>query len=151
MEEKKYLGLPKNVALGISWAAFPFGIVVLCVEKAKLTKKEKAEFITPIVIEGLIVAIETLFGIIAGIINACDGNGAIANLIGLIINIPILIIWVIGLIKAFTGNYWEAPIAFGIASSFVKEGAEEDAPAEEEAKAEEAPAEEKAEEEKPEE
>ena len=48
-ENKKYLGMEKNVCFGLSWVLFPFAIVTLAVEK-DLTTEEKRNLVSSIVV-----------------------------------------------------------------------------------------------------
>lgn len=139
MEEKKYLGMPKNVCFGLSWLFFPLGIVTLCVERANLTKEERQHLISIFVLEGVTMVVSIFFSILSAIIYATSG-WAQGDLIGLPFELFFLVIAIIAIVKAFMGKYWNIPVVYPLAAKFVHD-LPSDAPKAEEAQVvEEAPA-----------
>lgn len=127
-ENKKYLGMEKNVCFGLSWVLFPFAIVTLAVEK-ELTLEEKRNLVSSIVV----AACATIISIITSIIGAILGAAGVYDfswVFGLLGIVP-LVLWIIGLIKNFKGeNEWQCPLAYSIACIFVK-GEDKEEPKEE--------------------
>ncbi len=129
-EEKKYLGMPKNVCFGLSWVLFPFAIVTLAVEK-ELTVEEKKNLVSSLIVAALYIIIGIVSGIISGICVAA-GIYNFSWIISLLFICP-FVLWLIGLIKNFKGDEWKCPVVYDIACKFVKDEAKEE-PKEEEPK-----------------
>ena len=126
-ENKKYLGMEKNVCFGLSWVLFPFAIVTLAVEK-ELTLEEKRNLVSSIVVS----ACATIISITTSIISAILGAAGVYDfswVFGLLAIVP-LVLWIIGLIKNFKGDEWQCPVAYSIACKFVK-GEDKEEPKEE--------------------
>ncbi|MBE5939535.1 MAG: hypothetical protein E7266_03970 [Lachnospiraceae bacterium] len=49
MEEKKIMGMPANVALGLSYLVWPFAIVCLCVDK-EADRETKLDLVAAIIL-----------------------------------------------------------------------------------------------------
>ncbi|MCQ2773083.1 MAG: hypothetical protein MJ238_07440 [Bacilli bacterium] len=135
MEEKKYLGMPKNVCFGLSWLFFPLGIVTLCVERANLTKEERQHLISIFVLEGVAMVASFFFSIFFSILGAIiyETTGwAQGHLIGLPFELFFPVIAIIASVKAFMGKYWNIPVVYPLAAKFVHD-LPSDAPKAEEA------------------
>ena len=130
-EEKKYLGMEKNVCFGLSWVLFPFAIVTLAVEK-ELTVEEKRNLVSSIVV----AAIGTIISAIASTISSICRIAEIYDFgwtVGILGIIP-FVFWLIGLIKNFKGEHdWQCPLAYNIACGFVKGKDKKEEPKEAEA------------------
>lgn len=113
MDERKVLGMNKNICLGISWIFFPLGIVALAVSRREMTKEERQEYISIFVLEGLMYILGTVIGILTRIT-------PILNLLYLI-EIPCLIFVIIAIVKSFKNEVYHYPIAFNLAGNFVKD------------------------------
>lgn len=118
-ENKKYLGMEKNVCFGLSWVLFPFAIVTLAVEK-ELTTEEKRNLVSSIVVAAIGTIISTIASTISSICRVAEiyDFGWTIGILGII---P-FIFWLIGLIKNFKGEHeWQCPFAYSIACMFVKD------------------------------
>lgn len=112
MEEKKYLGMPRNVNFGLTWLCFIFGIVLLAIEHEKMDREDKVEVVSCFVFFGFYIIVTTICSIVFGLL----GLGWITTIIG-------LALWVIALVKmilAFCSKEWKLPIAYQMAEKFVK-------------------------------
>ena len=140
MEEKKILGMPRNVCLGLSWLTLVLGIVALAVEHEKLEKEEKRQLVSVFVGYGFAITAWIIISIVQAIITSAVGPelGWIFSIIGFLVWCVLLVC----MIFAFVKDDFKAPVFYNIAGNFVKDGEEP-----KEAKVEE-PKEEKAEENK---
>lgn len=107
--EKTFLGMKKNIDLGLSWLLFPFAIVTLAIENEKLTKEEKAEFICPLIVAGV--------GTILSMFSWIPYVGIVFGILGLLVFLGSLVIAIL----FFAGKDFKVPFVFDIANSFVKE------------------------------
>lgn len=113
MEEKKYLGMPRNVNFGLTWLCFIFGIVLLAIEHEKMDREDKVEVVSCFVFFGFYIIVTTICSILFNIILELSWISAIIG----------LALWVIALVKmilAFVGKEWKLPVAYQLAEKFVK-------------------------------
>lgn len=147
MEEKTFIGMKPSVVFGLTWILFPFGIVALAVDHAKMTKNDKQQIVSAFVFDGLLTIFSIVMSIIDSVLTATtNGNVWWFDLIGLPIYIVAFVFWLISMIKAFKGDDYHCPIAWALAGAFLKDDAKE-AEAKPEEVTEEAPKEEEAKEE----
>ena len=117
MEEKKFLGMPKNVCLGLSWLAFPLAIVALAVDHEKMDKDDKKQFVSVFVAIGVLIIIATIVSIIGAIVAASGAN--IGWLFSLINAAAWVVLSLLPMIFAFINEDFHGPIAFDLAGKFV--------------------------------
>lgn len=141
MEEKKYLNMPTYLCIALSILLFPFGIVTLAVEGAKVEKEDKQA----IILGFIYAAISTIFAILGLIFSGVQ----VLSIIVLILNLSFTALWVYQVVTAFMNKFFKVPVLWALAGKFVgNDSNAKQAPAEEKAEEkakEEAPAEEKAE------
>ena len=132
MEEKRYLGMPTNAALGLSWVAFPFGIVLLAIEHEKMDKEDKQQVVSCFVLCAMEMIVTTIISIIDSILYQASG----ATWFGYfhLVEIVFLVFWLIAMIQAFRGVKYHCPLSWGIAGSFVKDTKENPSSKKEETK-----------------
>lgn len=140
MEEKKFLGMPKKVCLGLGWLTLVIAIIALAIDHEKMNKEDKKQFVSVFVGYGFAIIAWTIITIVQAIINAAVGPdlGWIFTIVGFLVWCVLLVC----MIFAFINEDFKAPVFYDIAGNFVKD--EGEAKAEEQK--EEAPAEEKKEE-----
>lgn len=140
MEEKKFLGMPKKVCLGLGWLTLVIAIIALAIDHEKMNKDEKKQFVSVFVGYGFAIIAWTIITIVQAIITAAVGPdlGWIFTIVGFLVWCVLLVC----MIFAFINEDFKAPVFYDIAANFVKD--EGEAKAEEQK--EEAPAEEKKEE-----
>ena len=112
MEEKKYLGMPRNVNFGLTWLCFIFGIVLLAIEHEKMDREDKVEVVSCFVYMGFCMIVSIVFGIVFGLLQ-----------LGWISTIISTLLWVVALVKmilAFCSKEWKLPVAYQLAEKFVK-------------------------------
>ena len=112
MEEKKYLGMPRNVNFGLTWLCFIFGIVLLAIEHEKMDREDKVEVVSCFVYMGFVMIVAVITGIIFGLLQ-----------LGWISTIISTLLWVVALVKmilAFCSKEWKLPVAYQLAEKFVK-------------------------------
>ena len=100
------LGLAPNVAAGLSMImTFITGIVFLVLEK-------KNQFVRFWAMQAVFFGGSwLLFGILNAVLMHILGPLVILwVLVAMLINLGFVIVWIIGLVKAFTGQAWEIPI-----------------------------------------
>lgn len=118
MEEKKFLGMPKNVCLGLGWLLFPFAIVALAMEHEKMNREDKKQFVSIFVAMGVFLCLITITTIVQTILSVADVH---INWVFTLIN---LLAWVglslLPMIFAFLNENFHCPIAFDLADKFVK-------------------------------
>ena len=130
MEEKTFIGMRSNVVFGLTWILFPFGIVALAVDHAKMAKNDKQQIVSAFVFEGILSIFAIIMSIIDSIVVAAsNGNIWWISLLGLPVYIVAFIFWLIAMIKAFKGEDYHCPIAWGLAGAFIKDGAQDSASA----------------------
>lgn len=112
MEEKKYLGMTRNVNFGLTWLCFIFGIVLLAIEHEKMDREDKLEIVSCFVCAGLWITVDIICGIVFGIL----GLGWIASLISAVF----YIFFIVKMIMSFMGKEWKVPCAYQMAEKFVK-------------------------------
>ena len=113
MEEKKYLGMPRNVNFGLTWLCFIFGIVLLAIEHEKMDREDKVEVVSCFVYMGFWMIVSSILTIIFSIILQ----------LGWISTIISTLLWVVALVKmilAFCSKEWKLPVAYQLAEKFVK-------------------------------
>ena len=120
MEEKKFLGMPKKVCLGLSWLTLVLGIVALAVEHEKMEKEEKKQFVAVFVGYGFAFIAWTIISIVQIIINHTVGPelGWIFSIVGFLVWCVLLVC----MIFAFVREDFKAPVFYNIAGNFVKDG-----------------------------
>ena len=120
MEEKKVLGMPKKVCLGLSWLTLVLGIVALAVEHEKMEKEEKKQFVAVFVGYGFAFIAWTIISIVQIIINHTVGPelGWIFSIVGFLVWCVLLVC----MIFAFVREDFKAPVFYNIAGNFVKDG-----------------------------
>ena len=128
MEEKKFLGMPKKVCLGLSWLTLVLGIVALAVDHEKMEKEDKKQVVSVFVGYGFAIIAWTIIGIVGAIVGALTKDSGV-NL-GWIFTLLDFLVWAVMLvcmIFAFVNEDFKAPLFYNIAGSFVKdeEGKEE--------------------------
>jgi uncharacterized membrane protein len=105
-------GLPSNVGAGIC-AIFTLvaGIIFYFIEKKDLFVRHWA--VQGIFFGGTTLAFSIAVKIAAAIFHAIPGIGglllALLALVSLLVNIAFIILWILGVIKAFQGQRWEYP------------------------------------------
>ena len=112
MEEKKYLGMPRNVNFGLTWLCFIFGIVLLAIEHEKMDREDKVEVVSCFVFFGFYIIVMTIVSIVFGLL----GLPVVSTIIS-------LVLWVVALVKmilAFCSKEWKLPVAYQLAEKFVK-------------------------------
>lgn len=112
MEEKKYLGMPRNVNFGLTWLCFIFGIVLLAIEHEKMDREDKVEVVSCFVFMGFYIIVTTICSIVFGLLEL----GWITTIIGLVL----YVIAIVKMILAFVGKEWKLPVAYQMAEKFVK-------------------------------
>ena len=119
MEEKKVLGMPKKVCLGLSWLTLVLGIVALAVEHEKMEKEEKKQFVAVFVGYGFAFIAWTIISIVQIIINHTVGPelGWIFSIVGFLVWCVLLVC----MIFAFVKDDFQAPVFYNIAGNFVKD------------------------------
>ena len=116
MEEKKYLGMPRNVNFGLTWLCFIFGIVLLAIEHEKMDREDKVEVVSCFVFFGFYIIVMTIVSIVFGIVFGLLQLGWISTIIS-------ILLWVVALVKmilAFCSKEWKLPVAYQLAEKFVK-------------------------------
>ena len=142
MEEKKFLGMPKKVCLGLSWLTLVIGIIALAVDHEKMNKEDKKQIVSVFVAFVLFFIFITITGIVQAILHIADVY-AVDWLFTVLDLVAWLCLSLLPMIFAFVNEDFHCPIAFNIAGNFVKDGEEAKPEAKEEAPKEEAaPAEE---------
>ena len=139
MEEKKFLGMPKKVCLGLGWLTLVIAIVGLAVEHQKMTKEEKQQFVAVFVGYVFVAIAVTIFSIVGAIVAAA---GAEIGWLFSLLNFLAWAVMLVCMIFAFINEDFKAPVFYNIAGNFVKDGEGAKEEKAEEPKAEEAPAEE---------
>ena len=126
MEEKKFLGMPKKVCLGLGWLTLVIAIVGLAVDHEKMTKDEKKQFVSVFVAMGLLFIFFTITAIVQSILHIADVY-AIDWLFTVLDLVAWLCLSLLPMIFAFINEDFHCPVAFNIAGKFVKdeEGKEE--------------------------
>jgi uncharacterized membrane protein len=105
-------GLPSNVGAGIC-AIFTLvaGIIFYFIEKKDLFVRHWA--VQGIFFGGTTLAFSIAVRIAAAIFHAIPGIGGLLlgllALVSLLVNIAFIILWILGVIKAFQGQRWEYP------------------------------------------
>jgi uncharacterized membrane protein len=105
-------GLPSNVGAGIC-AIFTLvgGIIFYFIEKKDLFVRHWA--VQGIFFGGTTLAFSIAVKIAAAIFHAIPGMGGLLlgllGLVSLLVNIAFIILWILGVIKAFQGQRWEYP------------------------------------------
>ena len=112
MEEKKYLGMPRNVNFGLTWLCFIFGIVLLAIEHEKMDKEDKLEIVSCFCAAGILYTLGIVFSIVFGIL----GIGWLGGIIFTVFEI----LFIVKMILAFLGKEWKVPLAYQLAEKFVK-------------------------------
>ena len=123
MEEKKFLGMPKKVCLGLGWLTLVIAIVGLAVDYEKMSKEDKRQFVSVFVGYGFLAIFVTIVTIISAITGAIIGGEAYAK-IGWIFTLINFLGWAVMLvcmIFAFTNEDFQAPVFYNIATNFVKD------------------------------
>lgn len=110
-EKKKILGMDINICLGLSWLLLPIGIVSLAVDHSKMDEKEKQTWVSTYVVEGVFYIFSVIVGILSSIL-------AILSLLWLL-SIPLIVFWVIAIVKAFKGEDYQYPICYDIAGKIL--------------------------------
>ena len=134
-EKKKILGMDKNICLGLSWLLLPIGIVALAVDHDKMDRREKQTWVSTYVVEGILIIFNSIVSALS----------RIHNLFSLLflLAIPLIVFWVIALVKAFKDEDYEYPMAYGIAGKILGEEKAEEKKEEPKEEAKEEPKEEK--------
>ena len=119
MEEKKILGMPKKVCLGLGWLTLVLAIVGLAVDHEKMNKDEKKQFVSVFVGYGFAFIAWTIISIVQAIINAAVGPelGWIFTIVGILVWCVMLVC----MIFAFLNEDFKAPVFYSIAGNFVKD------------------------------
>ena len=112
MEEKKYLGMPRNVNFGLTWLCFIFGIVLLAIEHEKMDREDKVEVVSCFVFIGFYMIVAMITGIVFGLLEL----GWVSSLICF----ALYVIAIVKMILAFCSKEWKLPIAYQLAEKFVK-------------------------------
>ncbi|MGA8658137.1 MAG: DUF4870 domain-containing protein [Chthoniobacterales bacterium] len=105
-------GLPSNVGAGIC-AIFTLvaGIIFYFIEKKDLFVRHWA--VQGIFFGGTTLAFSIAVKIAAAIFHAIPGIGGLLlgllALVSLLVNIAFIVLWILGVIKAFQGQRWEYP------------------------------------------
>ena len=139
MEEKKFLGMPKKVCLGLGWLTLVIAIVGLAVEHQKMTKEEKQQFVAVFVGYVFVAIAVTIFSIVGAIVAAA---GAEIGWLFSLLNFLAWAVMLVCMIFAFINEDFKAPVFYNIAGNFVKDGEGAKEEKAEEPQVEEAPAEE---------
>ena len=121
MEEKKFLGMPKKVCLGLGWLTLVIAIVGLAVEHQKMTKEEKQQFVSVFVGYVFVAIAVTIFSIVGAIVAAA---GAEIGWLFSLLNFLAWAVMLVCMIFAFINEDFKAPVFYNIAGNFVKDGEE---------------------------
>lgn len=118
MDNKKWLGMPKNVLLGLSWLFFPLGIVDLAMNHQDLNEEEKKQIVSTFVAAGIATIISIIVMIISSIVAAAGAN------IGWLFTLINVLCWaglcIVPMIFAFMNENFHCPVLFDLAGKFVK-------------------------------
>ena len=119
MEQKKLLGMPTNVAFGLTWLCFIFGIVLLAIEHEKMEREEKLEVVSCFVLVGFDIIISVVIAILGAILSLVELQ-VIANVISIVVSLAFFALFIVKMILAFMGKEWKVPVAYSMAEKFVK-------------------------------
>ncbi len=107
-------GLAPNVASGLAWLIFPItGIVFILIEK----KNEQVRFWA---MQNIVVGIiAVVWNILVSILVRVPFLGWIFAILSIPVSLGFLVLWIIGLIKAFQGQTWEIPFVGDLAKKYM--------------------------------
>lgn len=143
MEEKKFLGMPKKVCLGLGWLTLVIAIVALAVDHEKMEKEDKKQVVSIFVGYGCAIIAWIVLAIVGAIVGAITAeSGVNLGWIFTILELLVYAVMIVCMIFAFLNEDFKAPVFYNIAGNFVKDGEGAKEEKAEEPKAEEAPAEE---------
>ena len=107
MEEKRILGMKRNVCLGLSWLVIVIAILAMAIDYKKMDEDEKKHWISIYIGDGTI-------RIFTGIVSLLSLIEPLFLLL-FILEIPFMVFWIIAVIRAFMDKPFKMPIFYKLA------------------------------------